>query len=147
MGTPAQPAEQQGTILSAGVPRWWEGRRAYGYLKLALAVLVFVVYPIYLYNQPRDDSPPPLGSTYDIPYIIRRVAELAYVPNDESVSVTQIVDVAAVRKDPFFSRVLIDDVLVMYPKEKVAILFDPVTDKILNMNTAFDPAAISTANQ
>ncbi len=84
---------------------------------------------------PQTSPTPPLEIT-----IVSALSKLMVLPKDETPQVITIIDIAKFKDQPFFKDAKNDDILVLYAKNKKAILFDPKANKILN--TA--PIAIAT---
>lgn len=70
---------------------------------------------------------PPLEIT-----IVSALSKLMVLPKDETPQVITITDIDKFKNQPFFQDAKNDDVLVLYAKNKKAILFDLKANKIIN---------------
>lgn len=71
----------------------------------------------------------------DTPGIMLNVNKLIDLPKGESPQVVVITDISQFRQQAFFNRGKVGDVLIVYKQNHVAILYDPETDKIINMSS------------
>lgn len=116
----------------------------YGFLKLALFLLVFVAYPIFIFSFPVQDQPFVNKDTYyKLNDIFDTVGTKVELPIDETPAYIQLVDLEPFKHEPFFIRALPDDILIYYEQHRLGILFDPVGGKIINMSAQFQlPGAL-----
>ena len=78
--------------------------------------------------------------------IIARVAALMLLPEGETPALAKVSDPNALSQEAFFRNAKVGDIVVMYPKHSKAILYDPVTDKILEVAPIVTDAGTSTAS-
>lgn len=72
-------------------------------------------------------------ATLEISYILKRVSEIAVLPEDETPTVATVTDPEALAGQEFFKNTKIGDKVIIYSKARKAILYDPVNHKIVEM--------------
>jgi hypothetical protein len=73
-------------------------------------------------------------SANDTASILVNLGKQITLPTDEKAVVTPITDVNALKNQTFFVNAKSGDVLVLYVKNHVAVLYDPTVNKIVNMS-------------
>lgn len=69
----------------------------------------------------------------EIQDIIAKVSQIFVVPENETPEVITISDTALINSHPFFTKAKIGDKVLIYPKAKKAILYDPINNKIVDV--------------
>lgn len=62
---------------------------------------------------------------------LEAVGKLLVLPTDEKPQLIPITDIAQYKDQPFFKNAKNGDILIIYAKNKLAILYDPVDNKII----------------
>lgn len=79
----------------------------------------------------------------DAQSIIDKVSKLIAVPEDEQPTIATVTDLERLKNQPFFAKAKIGDRVLIYTKNKKAILFDPVENKILEVGPLILPTEAS----
>jgi hypothetical protein len=66
--------------------------------------------------------------------IIYNLGQLITLPSDEKPVLTPVTDTNALKSQTFFVNATSGDVLVLYVKNHLAVLYNPVLNKIVNMS-------------
>lgn len=64
--------------------------------------------------------------------VVNQLSKLMVLPSDETPQVITITDIDKFNNQPFFKDAKNEDLLILYAKNKKAILFDPKANKIIN---------------
>ena len=64
---------------------------------------------------------------------ITAVSKLVVLPADETPTVATITDLAPLAGQPFFAQAKVGDKVLIYAKAQKAILYDPSTDKVIEI--------------
>lgn len=67
----------------------------------------------------------------DVKTLIQNVGKLIELPTDEDPSVATIADISKLKDQPFFAHAKNGDKVLIYTKEKKAIIYRPSTNKII----------------
>lgn len=65
--------------------------------------------------------------------LIRRVSELIVLPEDEQPTIATVTDIERLKDQPFFAKAKNGDKVLIYTNAKKAILYDPVSNKIVEV--------------
>jgi hypothetical protein len=110
-------------------------RLFYRFILLVLLVLLVVIAGgAYLlgrasvYNQY-----PQLHNIETANETLSKVAQLIQLPQNETPSMVTVDDASAVKKEPFLSNAINNDILIVYPGAGMAILYRPATNKLINV--------------
>lgn len=114
------------------------------YIILFLAVATGVaggILSVWAYN--KFASPDNLGinisdlkdkpSAAEIVALVKRVSQIAILPKGELPEVLVISDLTQMRANPFFTDASIRDYIIIYKKAGRIIVYNPTTNKIINM--------------
>jgi len=118
---------------------------------LIIVLVVLLLSPsFYFYNQNRKLqrflSDPSLISKAEADKIIAEVGRLMTLPEGEYPTVATVADLEQLKDKPFFNKAKQGDKVLIYPNAKKAILYDPVTDKIIDITPVnFEPTATPTS--
>lgn len=80
----------------------------------------------------------------EVQALLDKVQSMVVVPEDEAPTLATVVEVTELRKQPFFKNAVIDDKLFVYQQSRLAILFRPSVEKLVNMATLFDGSTGAT---
>lgn len=79
--------------------------------------------------------------------LVARVGKLVDLPSDELPTVATVSDTSKLESQPFFAKAKIGNKVLIFPMAKVAVLYDPVLNKIVNMTTISVSATASAATK
>ena len=65
--------------------------------------------------------------------IINEVGKLMVLPMDEIPTIAQVSDITQLKDQQFFQKAKNGDKVLLFPKDQIAILYDPVIKKIINV--------------
>lgn len=65
--------------------------------------------------------------------LVSRVGRHMVLPEDETPTIATVTDPALLKDQPFFARAKAGFKVLIYPKAKKAILYDPTADKIIDV--------------
>ena len=124
-------------------------RPTFTFLIIILAVLLLSP-SFYFYNQNRKLqrflSDPSLISKAEADKIIAEVGRLMTLPEGEYPTVATVADLEQLKDKPFFNKAKQGDKVLIYPNAKKAILYDPVTNKIIDVAPInFEPSVTPTS--
>lgn len=75
--------------------------------------------------------------------VIKSVSKIAIVPTDETPTIATVTNTEKLKDQPFFVNAKNGDKVLVYAKQKKAILYRPSTNQIVNINTV---TAVQDAN-
>lgn len=136
------PAQQADPSEVHAAPAVMQNKNAlyfmFGMAAFFLACIILLV-AVYLYLNPKStDSTAGSASGTDVAgqpaVILSKTRALAELPGDETPQIIPITDLSSFQNQAFFARAHVGDVLILYLKNHVAVLYDPVLNKIINMS-------------
>jgi len=65
--------------------------------------------------------------------IIQAVSKLVVLPQDETPTVATVTDLSQLQGQPFFADAKVGDKVIMYPQAEKAILYDPTSNKVVEI--------------
>ena len=74
----------------------------------------------------------------EVQALLTKLQSIALVPTDESPTLATVVAVEKLRDEVFFRNAALDDKLFVYGQARLAVLYRPSIEKIVNMATLFD---------
>lgn len=77
--------------------------------------------------------------------VIRTVGKIAIVPTDETPTIATVTNVEKIKGQEFFVNAKNGDKVLVYAKQKKAILYRPSTNQIVNINTVTSVQGAETA--
>lgn len=80
-------------------------------------------------------SPYPAAATQQANDVIDKVSKLVVVPANETPTVVNVSNVEKLKDQAFFAKAKDGDKVVVYAKQKQAILYRPSTNQIVNIST------------
>lgn len=90
---------------------------------------------VYFYVQNKKTQQllknPTLSAQAEIENLMSKVGNLMELPKNEQPTIATVTDVTKLKDQSFFSKAKNGDKLLIYTKERKAILYDPTTDKIV----------------
>jgi len=78
---------------------------------------------------------------------VKNVTKLTQVPQGEQPTIAKISDITKLNNQPFFQNAKNGDFVLIYTKEKEAILYDPVSNKVLRVGPILVPSPTSGTPQ
>jgi hypothetical protein len=87
---------------------------------------------------------PILASEMQQETIVANVGKLTQLPPGEKPTIAKVSDVTKLQNQPFFQNAKNGDFVLIYPKAKEAILYDPISNKILREGPILTPQAASS---
>jgi len=75
----------------------------------------------------------PVSQTEDTAALIAKIGELIVLPQGENPTVATVIDPELLRNQPFFANAKKGDRVLIYPIARKAILYDPVSNKIVEV--------------
>ena len=111
---------------------------------IALAALFIVGVGLYYYIQYHHAQNllknPLLASEMQQETIVKNVTKLTQVPTGEQPTIAKISDITKLNNQPFFQNAKNGDFVLIYTKAKEAILYDPVSNKVLRVGPILVPS-------
>lgn len=88
----------------------------------------------YFYSQlARLKADPLKTSREEVHVLVAQVSKLMVLPSDEEPTVATVSDPDLLKDEPFFAKAKAGDKVLIYTKNKRAILYDPVAKRILDV--------------
>lgn len=108
------------------------------YLKTLVVLCVLVLFffgtTIYLFIQNRALTSDPQQATQDeITKIVKEVSQLIVLPTDETPTLATVSDPSLLSNQPSFKDAKKGDKVLIYQFAQMAVLYDPVAKKVLNI--------------
>lgn len=104
-----------------------------------LLVVLLAAGCIFLYNQYQTAQDKvqtaKTGQSQQTKDIVKSVSKLVIVPANETPTVATVTNVEKIRNQAFFVDAKNGDKVLVYGKQKKAILYRPSTNQIVNINT------------
>ncbi len=119
-----------------------EGKRFYKRFLLVVNVLALIALAAFggyyfrkYQNLKNNPAPASQIAQEEVDRIIAKVDKLYSLPKDEKPSVATVKDKEKLKDQPFFDKAENDDITLIYSNAKLAILYRPSTDKIINVSS------------
>lgn len=64
--------------------------------------------------------------------VLEELGKLVDLPTDETPVIATVIDKSKLSNEPFFAKAINDDVVVIYPETKVAYIYRPSTNKVID---------------
>ncbi|MCC7436593.1 hypothetical protein IT402_01815 [Candidatus Nomurabacteria bacterium] len=103
------------------------------YFLVGLVVLVIILLALTFYFYKKSKTSNPDLSQVEVQSLVDKVSRLALVPTDEMPTIATVSDPDALKNQPFFVGAKKGDKVLIYSNAKKAYLYDPVSDKIINI--------------
>jgi len=111
---------------------------------IALTALFIFGVCLYYYIQYHHEQNllknPLFASEMQQETIVKNVSKLTQVPQGETPTIAKISDITKLNNQPFFQNAKNGDFVLIYTKEKEAILYDPVSNKVLRVGPILVPS-------
>lgn len=106
----------------------------------AFVVLIFAAGgAYYYYSHYAVSKNPEEAARKDVEQLVAEVGKHMVLPEGEVPTVATVSDPAKLAGQDFFINAKVGDRVLLYPFAKKAILYDPVSKKILEVSTLFVP--------
>lgn len=110
-------------------------------LKLALLALILVlvvmmgisVYFYYKNQTVKTMSSNQKTTEKETNLLISQVGKLMFLPNDETPTIATVTDITKLKDQPFFKNAKNNDKVLIYTKAKIAVIYRPFENKIVNV--------------
>jgi hypothetical protein len=96
-------------------------------------LLVFSLLMYSQYNQAKAKLNPPASNTKQVTSLVDKVSKIMILPKDETPTVITVLDAEKVRDQSFYQEAKDGDKVLVYSKKKLAILYRPKTNQIVNV--------------
>ncbi len=101
---------------------------------LYLLLLILAIGFLYYYSQYRKLSSTPDAIAKDKTVeIIKKISQLAIVPDDPNAVLASVTDVSKLKNEKFFANAQNGDYIVLFPSAMKAILYRPSINKIVEI--------------
>jgi LytR cell envelope-related transcriptional attenuator len=101
-----------------------------------LTVLVIVGIGLFYFNYQKNQqlqSNPTLTAQNEQQTLIAKVGQLMELPTGEQPTIATVSDITKLQSQPFFKNAKNGDIVLIYTKAKEAILYDPESNKIVQV--------------
>ncbi len=117
---------------------WW--------LVLAFALLSVFLFVQYREAQAKLHTPSTAANTKQVNDVVAKVRRLVVVPSDQTPTVATVAHAEKLRSQTFFANARDGDKVVVFSKQKQAILYRPSTNQIVTISAVqVTPAAATPA--
>ena len=111
---------------------------------IALTILLVFGIGLYYFLQYHHEQKllknPLLASEMQQETIVKNVGKLTQLPSGEQPTIAKISDITRLNNQPFFQNAQNGDFVLIYTKAKEAILYDPVSNKVLRVGPILVPS-------
>lgn len=114
-------------------------------LVVVLAALSIFLYAQYQTAQNKIEDAKS-GKSSQANDVIKSVSKIVIVPSDETPTVATVTNAEKINNQEFFASAKNGDKVLVYGKQKKAILYRPSTNQIVNINTVTAIQGASPAN-
>ncbi len=106
------------------------------YGAIGIVIIILVVVSGYFFIQYQNAQKQlASGGAAEVQKIVDRVGKLVDLPKGEKPTLAAVTDKFKLNNQPFFAKAENGDQVLIYSKNKTAILFRPSTNKIINLAT------------
>jgi len=109
-------------------------------------IVIFLTSLNYFWHYQQKQRNPVITAEREQASIIAKVAQLIELPNNESPTIATVSDITKLKSQPFFQHAENGDIVLIYSKANEAILYDPTTNKILELAPINGSSQADTAN-
>lgn len=106
---------------------------------LIVVLLIALGSGVYYYLQYKKTQQllknPTLGAQMETQNLLSKVGALMDLPKGEQPTIATVSDITKLKGQAFFSKAKNGDKVLIYPKAKKAILYDPVSNKIIEVQS------------
>ncbi len=104
---------------------------------LLIVCLIAIGTGVYFYIQYKQIQlllqHPNATAVQQIQEVVAKVSKLMDLPTDEQPTIATVSDITKLKNQPFFQHAKNGDNVLIYTKAKIAILYDPTTNKIVTV--------------
>ena len=80
-----------------------------------------------------------------VKFYVEKVSKLIDLPQDEDPQIATVTDLQRLKNQPFFAKAKVGDRVLLYTKNKKAILYDPLANKVMEVGPLILPTDASGA--
>lgn len=80
-----------------------------------------------------------------VKFYVEKVGKLIDLPQDEEPQIATVTDLERLKSQPFFAKAKVGDRVLLYTKNKKAILYDPVANKVMEVGPLILPTDASVS--
>lgn len=148
---PSEPPKKPSKKLAIRKPKIKTSKVSVIAPKLAwLLIVVLAAGCVFMYFQYRTAQGKidgaKTGQSAQAKDVIKSISKIAIVPTNETPTVATVTDVEKVKDQAFFTDAKNGDKVLVYAKQKKAILYRPGTNQIVNINTVTTAQGVNQAN-
>jgi uncharacterized protein HemX len=115
---------------------------------IILTIIVILGIGLYYYLQYKHEQyvlkNPILASEITQEKIVGNVGKLTQLPPGEKPTIAKVSDITKLQNQPFFQNAKNGDFVLIYSKEREAILYDPQANKVLRVGPILVPSPTTT---
>jgi hypothetical protein len=103
-----------------------------------IIIILLAVFSIFMFLQYREAKAklnPTVAVAKQTTDLVGKVGKLIILPNGETPTIATVKDAAKLASQPFFTNAKDGDKVLVYNKEKRAILYRPSTNQLVNVST------------
>jgi len=102
---------------------------------LIAALVIFSIFMFFQYREAKHklEANSPAAASKKVDVVVDRVGKLIILPQDEKPSLATVLDPDKLKGQSFFKDVKKGDQVLVYSKEKRAILYRPSTNQLVNV--------------
>jgi len=125
---------QKETIMGSMAPIEKPAKKGILSILLFIALLAAIGVAVYFYLQVAQlKKNPQQVSQEEVQQLVDKVSKLMVLPEGETPTVATVNDPEKLKDQPFFSKAQVGDKVLIYTNAKKAILYNPATNKIVDV--------------
>ncbi len=138
--TPPEPPKKPKKSLKIKVPKIKISKPSFSTAKIAwVLVVILAVGCVFMYTQYQSAQDKidtaKTGQSAQTKDVVKAVSKLVIVPTNETPTVATVTNIEKIKSQAFFVDARNGDKVLVYGKQKKAILYRPSTNQIVNINT------------
>lgn len=106
---------------------------------LAIVIALGLVAARYVRWRAQGSAAEPIQA--ELGKVVDKVRRHVLLPQGEEPTIAVVSDIGPLRSQPFFAEARLGDYVLVYPKARRAVLYDPQADLVVNMAPLADGAA------
>ncbi len=109
-------------------------------IKIFIAVLIFVTASLFvttfiLWKNSGPKKVPIATSENQVEQVVIDVSKVMILPENETPTLATVTDLTPLKDQPFFSKAMLGDLVLIYTNSKKAILWRPSTKQIVEVSS------------
>jgi hypothetical protein len=113
---------------------------------LVVFVLIVVASSAFAFMKFNENKSTTAGSDKEIQEVTEKVSKLIDVPEGETPQLATVSDINKLKGEPFFSKAMNGDKVLLFPRAQKAIIYRPSEDKIIEV-AFFNPNQTANVSQ